>query len=161
MKKRPGDLAVFLSRQKARSVADKHSNALIIAADTFIVFRKKVLGKPHTAREAMRMLTELNGRVHMVITGFTVLDTETGKEISGYAETRVYFRKLALEEIESYVKSGEPLDKAGGYAIQGLGRALVQRIEGDFYNVVGLPLDMLVECLKKFGVETSWRPLPL
>ncbi len=161
LKMRPRDLALFLSREKARSVAGRHRNALIIAADTFIVFRGKVLGKPHNAEEAMRMLTELSGGVHTVITGFTVFDTETGKEISRYAETKVHFRKLTREEIKSYVRTGEPLDKAGGYAIQGLGRALVERIEGDFYNVVGLPLGMLVECLKKLGVETSWRPLPL
>ena len=162
---RPRDLALFLSRQKARSVADRRRNAIIIAADTFIVFRRKVLGKPHTDAEAMRMLTELNGRVHTVITGYTVMDADTGKEISRYAETKVYFRQLTREEIESYVDSGEPLDKAGGYAIQGLGAALVRKIEGDFYNVVGLPLNMLVESLKKFGVNvwgkaaTSRKPV--
>ena len=154
---RPRDLALFLSRQKARSVADRRRNAIIIAADTFIVFKGKVLGKPHTDAEAMRMLTELNGRVHTVITGYTVMDTDTGKEISRYAETKVYFRQLTREEIESYVDSGEPLDKAGGYAIQGLGAALVRKIEGDFYNVVGLPLNMLVESLKKFGVNVCGK----
>jgi septum formation protein len=150
---KPESLAFFLSRKKARSVADRHRNSIVIAADTFIVFRGKVLGKPHTGKDATRMLTELNGKAHAVITGFTVKDTDTGKEISRWAKTKVFFRKLTPREIKNYVESGEPLDKAGGYAIQGLGALLVSRIEGDYYNVVGLPLSMLVECLKEFGVD--------
>lgn len=154
---KPEGLALFLSRKKAKSVADRHRNSIVIAADTFIVFRGRVLGKPHTGKEATRMLTELNGKGHTVITGFTVMDTDTGKEISMCAKTKVFFRKLSPEQIKSYVKSGEPLDKAGGYAIQGLGAAFVDRIEGDYYNVVGLPLSMLVGCLKKFGVDVSQK----
>jgi septum formation protein len=150
---KPEDLALFLSRKKAGPVAERHRNSIVIAADTVVVFRGRVLGKPHTAKEAMGMLAELNGRVHTVITGFTVKDTDTGKEISRCAKTKVFFRKLTPTEIETYVRSGEPLDKAGGYAIQGLGALLVNRIEGDYYNVVGLPLSMLVECLKEFGVN--------
>ncbi len=148
----PQDLARFLSWEKAKSAAARHRNALIIAADTFIVFKGKVLGKPHTEEEAMRMLKRLNGRSHMVVTGFTIIDTESGKKISRSAKARVSFKKLTLKEIESYVRSGEPLDKAGGYAIQGLGAIFVKEIEGDFFNVVGLPLSMLVEGLKEFGV---------
>lgn len=148
----PHKLAKSLSLEKARSVAGKHRDALIIAADTFIVFRGRLLGKPHTAAEARRMLRQLNGREHSVITGFTLMDTESGKKLSRSVETRVWFRKLGLQELEAYIKSKEPLDKAGAYAIQGLGAAIVKKIEGDFFNVVGLPLSALVEGLKKFGV---------
>jgi septum formation protein len=150
---KPHQLARFLSSEKARSAAQKHSNALVIAADTFIVFREHLLGKPHTPREAVRMLRLLNGRKHSVITGFTVLDSETGKKLSRSVETGVYFRKITEQEIRSYVRTGEPLDKAGAYAIQGLGAVLVKKIEGDFFNVVGLPLSSLMEVLKKFGVS--------
>ena len=148
----PHKLARSLSLEKARSVAGKHQNALIIAADTFIVFRGRLLGKPHTAEEARRMLKMLNGREHSVITGFTIMDTDTGQKLSRSVETKVWFRKLDIKEIEAYIKSKEPLDKAGAYAIQGLGAAIVKKIEGDYFNVVGLPLSALVEGLKKFGV---------
>ncbi len=150
---RPRSLARFLSAEKARRVAGKYRNALIIAADTFIVVGKRILGKPHTAKEARRMLALLNGRTHSVITGFTVMDTSTGQKISRSVETRVSFRKLESREIESYIRTGEPLDKAGGYAIQGLGGALVKKIEGDYFNVMGLPLSAAVETLKKFGIR--------
>lgn len=151
----PRALARFLSLQKAQSVAARHRNALIIAADTFIFFKGGVLGKPHTKREALRMLKRLNGKMHMVITGFTIIDTESGKRMSRSAETRVYFRKLTRKDVRSYVASGEPLDKAGGYAIQGLGAVLVRKIEGDFFNVVGLPLSMVIQSLKEFGVNVA------
>lgn len=148
----PHDLAKNLSMGKARNIAGKYRNALIIAADTFIVSTGKLLGKPHTSDEARKMLTLLNGKTHSVITGYTILDTETGKKITRSVETKVWFRKMSLEEIEAYVNTGEPLDKAGGYAIQGLGAMIVKKIEGDYLNVVGLPLFDLAESLKKFGV---------
>ena len=150
---KPRALARFLSLEKAQSVAARHRDALIIAAETFILFKGQVLGKPHTKREALRMLRRLNGGMHTVITGFTIIDTKSGKKMSRSAETRVYFRRLTMKGIESYVASGEPLDKAGGYAIQGLGATLVRKIEGDFLNVVGLPLNMVVQSLKEFGVN--------
>jgi septum formation protein len=87
-----------------------------------------------------------------VITGFTILDTKTKKKLSRSVETKVYFRKMTEQEIESYVATGEPLDKAGAYAIQGIGAVIVKKIEGDYFNVVGLPLNSLIEALKKFGV---------
>jgi len=149
----PRSLARFLSREKARSVAVRHPDAIVIAADTFIVFRGKILGKPHTGTEALRMLKMLNGRSHTVITGFTVIDTGSGKTVSRSAESRVWFRKLGPAELRAYVASGEPLDKAGAYAIQGLGSAIVKKIEGDFFNIVGLPVSMLAECLKTFGIH--------
>ena len=98
------------------------------------------------------MLDLLNGKAHSVITGFTVIDTSTKKKLSRSVETRVYFRKLTVKEIEAYIKTGEPLDKAGAYAIQGIGAVIVKKIEGDYFNVMGLPLSSLTEALKKFGV---------
>ncbi len=149
----PQQLARFFSREKAQAVARRHGNALVIAADTFGVFRGKIVGKPHTAAEARDMLTMLNGKMHTVITGFTIIDTETNRTISRSVATRVYFRRLTAAEINAYVKSQEPLDKAGAYAIQGLGSVIVKRIEGDYYNVIGLPLCALVQSLKKFGID--------
>ncbi len=148
----PRALARRLSRGKAVAVARKYADALIIAADTFIVYRREFLGKPHTPKEAVRMLRILNGGKHSVITGFTILDTASGKMTSRSVETRVYFRKLNSREILAYVKSKEPLDKAGGYAVQGLGSLLIRRIEGDYFNVIGLPLAAVAETLKDFGV---------
>ena len=149
---KPHQLARFLSSEKAKTIAAKYPNALVIAADTFIVFREKLLGKPHTEEEASRMLVLLNGRSHSVITGFTIIDTKTKKKLSRSVETKVYFRKMTEQEIKSYVRTGEPLDKAGAYAIQGRGAVIVRKIEGDYLNVVGLPLNSLIEALKKFGV---------
>ena len=157
MKKEPRSLARFLSRKKAEEVAHKYKNAIIIAADTFIVFKDKLLGKPHTAKEATRMLTMLSGKAHSVITGFTVLDTGSNKLVSRSIETKVYFKKMTQKEINAYVSTKEPLDKAGAYAIQGLGAALIEKIEGDFLNVVGLPLNSLIECLKNFGVNVAMK----
>ncbi|HET6513671.1 MAG TPA: nucleoside triphosphate pyrophosphatase [Thermodesulfovibrionales bacterium] len=149
----PHDLARFLSLEKARAVAPRHRDAIIIAADTFIVFNGELLGKPRTGGEARRMLRMLSGKSHSVITGFTVLDTGRGRRLSRSVQTRVWFRRLAPGEIDAYVRSGEPLDKAGGYAIQGLGSLIVRKIEGDFFNVIGLPLSALVESLKRFGIN--------
>jgi septum formation protein len=148
----PRRLARILSEKKARVAAAKHPNALIIGADTFIVFRSEIMGKPHTPLEAGRMLAALSGKVHSVITGFTVLDTLTGRQISKSVETKVYFNKLTVKEINAYVRTGEPLDKAGAYAIQGVGSIFIRRIEGDYFNVVGLPLSALKSCLEEFGV---------
>jgi septum formation protein len=150
---KPHQLAKFLSTEKAKTIGVKYTNALVIAADTFIVFKNHLMGKPHTKKEAKRMLTLLNGKVHSVITGFTVIDTNTKKKLSRSIVTRVYFRKMTVQEIEAYIKTGEPLDKAGAYAIQGMGAIIVKKIEGDYFNVMGLPLSSLTEALKKFGVS--------
>ena len=98
------------------------------------------------------MLNILNGRDHDVITGFTIMDSREGQSVSRSVVTKVYFRKMTIREIEAYVRTGEPLDKAGAYAIQGIGAAIVKKIEGDYNNVVGLPVDALSRALRKFGV---------
>ena len=145
-------LARYLSCEKAKAVAEKYKNAIIIAADTIISLDDKVFGKPHTNSEAIKMLNILNGRDHDVITGFTIMDTGEGQSVSRSVVTKVYFRKMTIREIEAYVRTGEPLDKAGAYAIQGIGAAIVKKIEGDYNNVVGLPINALMKALRKFGV---------
>jgi septum formation protein len=99
------------------------------------------------------MLEAINGKSHSVITGFSIIDTGKNKTLSKSVETKIYIRKLTLAEIDAYVKSKEPLDKAGAYAIQGLGAVIVEKIEGDYFNVIGLPLSALTEALKEFGIN--------
>lgn len=149
----PHETVRRLSLQKAAAVARKHRDALIIAADTLVVLEDMILGKPRTNLEAKGMLRALNGKTHSVITGFVILDAATGKVVSRSVETKVRMRKFRLGDIDRYVRTKEPLGKAGGYAIQGLGAVLVDRIEGDYFNVVGLPLSALAESLKEFGVN--------
>ena len=152
-KLKPRELAESLSFEKAKVAAGSHKNALVIAADTFIVFRGKILGKPQTETQAKKMLETINGKPHSVITGFTIIDTENNKAISKSVETKVYIKRLTPNEVDAYVKSGEPLDKAGAYAIQGLGSVIVEKIEGDYFNVIGLPLSALADSLKEFGIN--------
>lgn len=150
---KPYELAKAISREKALAVASKRRNAIVVAADTFIVFRDKVMGKPKSEAEAKEMLMALSGKTHSVITGFTVLDTADDRIVSKSVETRIHVKRLTPEEVDAYVASGEPLDKAGAYGIQGLGAVLVDRIEGDYFNVMGLPLSALAESLKEFGIN--------
>lgn len=149
----PLRLARSISLKKARAAVRRHPNALVIAADTFGVLGARLLGKPSSKAEAVAMLKEMSGKCHSVITGFTLIDGTTGKTVSRSIRTLVYFRRLDSVEIDAYVATGEPLDKAGAYAIQGLGALLVDRIEGDYYNVIGLPLSALAVELRKFGVR--------
>jgi len=150
---KPHELAKAISRGKALAVASKHQNAIIIAADTFVVCRDKIMGKPRTEAEAKVMLRAISGRAHSVITGFTILDAGENKILSQAVETIVHVKQLSSKEIDAYVRSGEPIGKAGAYEIQGLGSVIIEKIEGDYFNVVGLPLSSLAESLKKFGVH--------
>jgi septum formation protein len=152
----PARLAMLLSMKKARAVAKRHPDAVIIAADTIGVLNGKIIGKPKSAADARRILRSLSGRTHKVITGFTVYDTGAGRIATKAVETRVRFRKLTASEINAYVATGEPLDKAGAYGIQERGAALVKHIEGDYFNVIGLPLSALVETLHEFGIKICW-----
>ena len=149
----PHELAQKISLEKAKVVANKHQNVIVVAADTFIVFGDQILGKPHTEKEARKMLEAISGKSHSVITGFSIIDTSNNKTLSKSVETKIYVRKLTLAEIDAYVKSKEPLDKAGAYAIQGLGSVFVEKIDGDYYNVVGFPLSALTEALKEFDIN--------
>jgi len=140
-----------LARLKAQTVASS-TGEIVLAADTIVVKEGKVLGKPTDEREAEKMLTFLSGDVHEVFTGICVVNCLT-KEVWQEAEvTRVYFRSLAAPEIQAYLASGESLDKAGAYGIQGLGGLLIEKIEGCYDNVVGLPLVKTMILLRKCGV---------
>ena len=142
-----------LSLHKAQEVAQTCApEDIIIAADTIVYLDGAILGKPRDHDDAARMLTALSGREHIVYTGVAVL---RGGELRQAAErTAVRFRTLTPEEIERYIATGEPMDKAGAYGVQSLGALLVERIDGDFYNVMGLPVEKLGQCLTKhFGVR--------
>ena len=148
----PEKLVKTLALTKAREVARRVSKGLIIGADTIVVHGGKILGKPKNREEAKTMLRELSGRTHEVLTGLAVIDASTGKTMVDFVRTRVKFRKLSEEEIASYVATGEPLDKAGAYAIQEKAGLFVEKIDGCYFNVVGLPLARLAEILKEFNV---------
>jgi septum formation protein len=148
----PLELAKDLSYKKAKIVSDKHINAIVIAADTFIVLDNKIIGKPHNLAEAKDMLRVLCGRSHSVITGFTILDREKDKILSQSIETKVYIKQLNSQEIDDYVSTQEPLGKAGAYSIQDKGSAIVEKIEGDYFNVMGLPLNALMAGLVEFEI---------
>lgn len=147
----PAELAKHLSRGKAEAAAKQYPDAIVIAADTFIAYDNNVLGKPHTPEKAKETLCMLAGKPHSVITGFTIVDTKSGESTSEAVETKVYFRDLTDDEIDKYIATGEPLERAGAYAIQGIGKDLVDRIEGDYDNVVGLPTTAVLEALKRFA----------
>jgi septum formation protein len=149
----PDRYAVRVALDKANIAAARAGAGIIIAADTIVALDDEVLGKPADAGDAERMLTKLSGRVHRVITGLAVMDAATGKALTRTSITRVWFRSLAPREIIAYVATGEPLDKAGAYGIQERGALLVEKIEGCYFNVVGLPLSLLGELLGHFGVD--------
>lgn len=147
----PAELVEELSRQKAEEVAQQVPDALVIAADTVVSVDGKVLGKPGSEGQAVEMLTALSGRSHHVYTGFTVRMGD--KIVTAHEDTAVTFRSLTPDEIAAYVATGEPMDKAGSYGIQGFGCVLVSGIQGDYYNVVGLPVCALFQVLEQFGVN--------
>ena len=123
-----------------------------MAADTIVVVDEEILGKPVSVTEATAMLSRLSGRSHQVITGVSLVHAEYGVEESQTVETTVFMRRLSAVDIEGYIATGEPMDKAGAYGIQGIGGCLVQRIEGSYSNVVGLPLCETVELLRRHRV---------
>ncbi|MDO4952974.1 MAG: Maf family protein [Synergistaceae bacterium] len=145
---------------KAAEVSGRFPKALVIGADTIVVIDGEVLGKPADEKEACRMLAKLQGRSHTVMTSVSIVSS--GRQLSGFVEkTDVVFRKLSEEEIKGYVATGESLDKAGAYAIQGYGMLLVERINGCYFNVVGLPVERLSIELDKLGfsLNKQWGEL--
>lgn len=143
-------VALELSKRKAEAVAIRHPDALVLGADT-LVFLDQILGKPKTPERAAQMLRALSGRWHDVYTGMTLIDTGTGRILQTVERTRVHFTEMTEWEIKAYAASGEPLDKAGGYAIQGRGGTFVDRIEGSHTNVIGLPTCALRMLLREIG----------
>ena len=146
------DTVAHIARRKAEAARELTADTdLVITADTMVFLGDERLGKPRDEADALRMLTELAGNRHTVCTGVTV---RQGDRLNCFTvATDVYFRRASEEELRAYVRSGEPMDKAGAYGIQGLGALLVERIDGDFYNVMGLPLLPLADALREFGVR--------
>ena len=139
-----------LALLKASSITKHYDNGLIVGADTLVLLDGKLLGKPTDDEDALAMLTSLSGTFHEVVTGVALIDALTGHKSVWSETTQVYFRELHSTEIAAYIASGETSDKAGAYGIQGRGAAFVKRIEGCYFNVVGLPLASLVEYLLNF-----------
>ena len=141
----PVDYVERLAREKALSV----SGRLVLGADTTVVIRDEVLEKPIDAADALRMLKKLHGRTHQVVTSVALVAEETIHQATDV--TNVVFRRLSESFLEAYVATGEPMDKAGAYGIQGYGAALVERIDGDFFSVMGLPIRLVLELLERAG----------
>jgi septum formation protein len=155
-KLKPAENASQLATLKARACVDQHKQLklgkfLVLAADTIVTLDGQMLGKPESAGEATEFLRRLSGKTHSVISGLALLEVGAGKLWSGSDETQVEFKKLSENEISEYVSSGEPMDKAGAYAIQGLGGKLVANFRGSKSNVIGLPLELLEKALKENG----------
>ncbi|MBN1957659.1 MAG: septum formation inhibitor Maf [Desulfuromonadales bacterium] len=154
----PQEHVARLSLDKAREVLNRPeiNGRWFLGSDTIVLFDQTILGKPDNRAHAAAMLRRLSGQEHQVLSGFALLDKHTGEQLVETVSTRVRFRQLTADEIARYIATGEPDDKAGAYAIQGLGVCFVAAIEGSYTNVVGLPLCRLTLALKKFGV-----PLPI
>jgi septum formation protein len=149
----PAELAMTLSYGKAKEVADRLKTGIILGIDTFVVFEGNKLGKPKTKEEAFSMLKSFSGKTQEVYSGVALIDCETGKEIQDYEVTIVYFRQLDDFEINSYIKTGEPMDKAGAYGVQGLSSIFIEKVDGCYNNVAGLPTYNVYKNLKKIGVN--------
>jgi septum formation protein len=149
----PAEHVRMLALRKARAVAERHPDALVIGADTVIELDGEILGKPEAPSDAEKMLSRLAGQFHRLVTGIAIVDGAEGRSYCGVETTLVHIRHLTGEQIHSYVASGEPIGKSGSYDIQGLGATIIDRIEGDFSNVVGLPMAHLARALDSFGVR--------
>ena len=150
----PEEHVIRLSLDKATEVADRAgvSGRWFIGSDTIVLCDQQILGKPQDETHAAAMLKQLSGREHQVLSGYAVIDRQTGEQRTEAVTTKVWFRHLTEAEITGYIATGEPADKAGAYAIQGLGICFVARIEGSYTNVVGLPLCKLTLAMKELGV---------
>ena len=146
----PEDLAQRFALQKAENVARRVENAVIIGADTIVLINHCILGKLVDVSDAHRMLSMLSDAEHEVLTGVCLVETSSKKKSLRFGRTQIRMRCITGEEINAYVKSGEPMDKAGAYAIQGLGSRFIEKITGSYTNVVGLPLELVKEMLNHF-----------
>jgi septum formation protein len=148
-----------LAREKASAVASREADRITVAADTIVVINRKVLGKPRDVADARRMLSMLSGREHTVITAVAVA---RGRKLrSAVEEVTVKFRRLGDDEIDAYIATGEPMDKAGAYGIQGFGATIVECVNGDYFAVMGLPLARLVMLLRDLGVRYRFGELDI
>lgn len=151
----PGEFVRRLALEKARSVRHGRSDGVVLGSDTVVVLESAILGKPTDPADAQRMLRQLSGKTHIVFTGYALIDIARGREVVGHEETSVTFRSLEAEEINRYVATGHPLDKAGSYGIQDdFGAVFVERISGDYYTVVGLPLSRVYLELRRMAQDS-------
>lgn len=154
----PAETVELLALRKATEVAGtrkrKSAQEIVIGADTIVVCDQQILGKPQDQDDAYHMLSMLQGRAHDVYTGVACIDMVTGQKVVRHRKTQVWMRPLSDDQIMRYIASGEPADKAGAYGIQGRGAAIVDRIDGCYFTVVGLPISLLSEMLSVYGVET-------
>ncbi len=149
---RPSPYAVRVARAKAREVAKRHASGLIVGADTIVVARGAILGKPSSREEARRMLGHLSGRWHEVFTGLCLIDVARARSVSACSRSRVHMRRLMRSEIDWYLSTGEFHDKAGAYAIQGFASIFIDRIEGCYFNIVGFPVYTFATLARRLGV---------
>lgn len=149
----PSELAKHLSAWKAQDVASRVDNWVIIWADTFVVFNWKILWKPMDEERARKMLQEIRWKKVSVITGYTIIDVESSKKISNSKEAFVYMKNVTDEEIDNYIKTWEPLDRAWAFAIQWIWALIIEKIDWDYQVVIGLPTSSLSENLKDFGIK--------
>jgi septum formation protein len=151
----PGDFVAFLARTKAQEVFKHHRDSYVVGADTVVVLEGKIYGKPVDEADACRMLSELQGRSHEVYTGICIFNPDPADSakpfICEWRRTEVWMRPMNTETIQRYVQAGEPMDKAGAYAIQGQGATLIEKINGCYFNVVGLSVNHLTSILESFG----------
>ena len=149
--------ATYFAESKAKEVANRHPHNWVLAADTIVVLGEEILGKPVNFAKACSMLSRLSGQSHRVITGICLMHQSLEVMESEWVETMVFMRSLSAKDIAGYVRTGEPMDKAGAYGIQGIGGCLVKRIEGSYSNVVGLPLCETLELLRRYQVADPFR----
>jgi len=149
---KPFEMVELLAERKANDVARLYSGGLVIGSDTIVVVDEQVLGKPADQQQAFQMISSLKGRSHHVYSGLAIIDAATGECKRGHVKTRVHMRDISDQEIKDYIMTGEPMDKAGAYAIQGLGSIFITGIEGDYFSVVGLPVQLLADYLEQFGI---------
>lgn len=147
---KPSQIAMSLSFQKSYNVSMLYQEQIVIGADTIVVYENEILGKPKDKDDAFRILKLLNGKYHSVITGISIVQNSTNIKIVDYETTKVKFRELSHNKLKDYINTNEPMDKAGAYGIQGYGALLVEKIDGCYLNVVGLPLVKLDFLLNKF-----------
>ena len=142
-----------IAYKKTEEVAKENPKAFVVGADTIVEVDGEILGKPKNEEETYKFLTKLSGRSHNVITAYSLINKEKNISIKEYSSTKVYFRKLDDEMIKWYIQSKEPMDKAGAYGIQEKGSVFVEKIEGDFFTVMGFPIEKFIKSLEKIGIS--------
>lgn len=145
----PSQVVMRLAFEKSIDIALKHPDSLVIGADTVVVLNNNILGKPKDSSDAFNMIKQLSGKTHQVITGISLINLNVNQKIIDYVVSNVKFKNLSEEDIKDYIQTNESLDKAGAYGIQGFGAMLVEEIQGDYFNIVGLPISRLSDLLKK------------